>query len=103
MPEARSQVAAARLSPKRPVADVFPALSSLPLGNAGHLFVLPYQGLGGPCAGTMVFVPTGEFMCQLEPKPGFSVWEAGSDYLLGVQLDEMDRASVIVYGFGGLE
>ena len=74
------------------------------MGNAGHLFVFPYQRPGGdPRAGTMVFAPTGEFMCHLEPRPGFSVWEAGSDYLLGVQLDEMDRASVVVYGFGGLE
>ena len=97
-----SQVTAARLSPKRPVADVFPAFSSLLMGNAGHLFVLPYQRPGDdPRAGTMVFAPTGEFMCHLEPKPGFSVWEAGSDYLLGVQLDEMDRASVVVYGFAG--
>ncbi len=98
-----SQVDAVRISPKRPVADVFPAFSSLLMGNAGRLFVFPfpYQRLGDPRAGAMVFAATGEFMCHLEPKPGFSMWEAGSDYLLGVQLDEMDRASVVVYGFGG--
>lgn len=94
-------VDAARISPQRPVADVFPAFQSVLLGNAGHLFVFPYRRPDQPVAAAMVFAPTGEFMCHMEPKkPGFSVWEAGSDYLLGVHLNELDVATVKAYSFG---
>ena len=87
------------LSPKRPVAELFPAFDDLLMGNAGHLFVFPYPRPGQPVPATMVFAPTGKFMCHLTLKPGYSVWEAGSDYLLGVQLDEMENASIIVHSF----
>lgn len=93
-------VDAGAISPRRPVADVFPAFRSVLLGNAGHLFVFPYRRPGQPAAGAMVFAPTGEFMCHMERKPGFSVRKAGSDYLLGVHLDELDVPTVKAYSFG---
>lgn len=91
------------VNPRRPAADMFPAFQSVLMGNAGHLFVFPYRRPGQPAAGAMVFAPTGEFMCHMQPKPGFSVWEAGSDYLLGVHFDELDIATVMVYDFGAPE
>ena len=91
------------VNPRRPAADVFPAFYSVLMGNAGHLFVFPYRRPGQPVAGAMVFAPTGEFMCHMQSKPGFSVWEAGSDYLLGVHFDELDIATVMVYDFGAPE
>lgn len=91
------------VNPRRPAADMFPAFHSVLMGNAGHLFVFPYRRPGQPAAGAMIFAPTGEFMCHMQPKPGFSVWEAGSDYLLGVHFDELDIATVMVYDFGAPE
>lgn len=88
-----------RLSPRRPVADQFPAFSGLLVGNAGHLFVFSYPRPGRPRAGAMVFAPTGEFMCRLPPMPGYTLSEAGADYLLLVHLDELDVATVVVYSF----
>ena len=87
------------LSPRRPVADQFPAFNDLLMGNAGHLFVFSYPRPGRPRAGAMVFAPTGEFMCRLPPLPGYTLWEAGTDYLLLVHLDELDVATVVVYSF----
>ena len=97
-----SLVDSMRLSPRRPVADMFPAFDAVLMGNAGRLFVFPYQRPGQPPAGTMVFGPAGDFMCHLEPKPGFSVLVAGSDYLLGVHRDEMESETVVLYRFGSL-
>lgn len=94
-----SRVDGPMLSPRRPVADLFPAFEDLLVGNAGHLFVFPYPRPGRPELGAMVFAPTGEFMCHLPPMPGHSLWEAGDGYLLTVHLDEMDVASVVVRSF----
>lgn len=98
-----SPVDAALASPERAVADVFPAFHSVLMGNAGHLVVFPFQRPGQSVAGAMVFAPTGEFGCHMERKPGFSVWEVGSDYLLGVQLDDLDVATVKMYDFDAPE
>ena len=87
------------LSPKRPVADQFPAFSSLLVGNAGHLFVFPYRRPGQSRPATMVFAPTGEFMCRLPPMSGHLLTEAGTDYLLTVHTDELDVATVVVHSF----
>ncbi len=87
------------LSPRRPVADQFPAFSGLLMGNAGHLFVFPYPRPGQSRPTTMVFAPTGEFLCRLPPMPGHSLAEAGPDYLLLVHLDELDVPTVVVHSF----
>ena len=87
------------LSPRRPVADQFPAFSGLLMGNAGHLFVFPYPRPGQSRPTTMVFAPTGEFLCRLPPMPGHSLAEAGPDYLLTVHLDELDVPTVVVHSF----
>lgn len=95
-----SAVDAAYMSAKRPAADLFPAFSEILMGNDGHLFVFPYKRPRQAREGAMVFAPTGEFRCHLPPIPGFEVWEAGADYLLGVHLDEMESATVMLYRFG---
>ena len=87
------------LSPRRPVAHQFPAFSDLLMGNAGHLFVFPYRRPGQSRPATMVFAPTGEFLCRLPPMPGHSLTEAGPDYLLTVHTDELDVATVVVHSF----
>lgn len=94
-----SRVEGPMLSPQRPVADLFPAFSDLLMGKAGHLFVFPYSRPGRPVENTLVFAPSGEFMCHLPPRPRYRIWEAGPGYVLGVHLDEVDNASVAVYSF----
>lgn len=93
---------AARMSSKRPVADMFPAFRAILMGNDGHLLVFPYDRPRQDRKGAMVFAPTGEFLCHVEQKPGFSVWEAGPGYLLGVHEDEMENETVMLYSFGPL-
>ena len=39
----------------------------------------------------MVFAPTGEFLCHIEAKEGYTVLEAGADYVLGQHEDDLGR------------
>ena len=92
---------AALLSSERPVAEVFPAFSSVLVGVGGHLWVFRYRRPGVEVRpGAMVFAPTGEFLCHMEPKRGYTVLEAGTDYVLGQQEDDLGVPWIVLHSFG---
>ena len=76
-----SEYEEANLSPKRPVADVFPAVHLVAAGLDGSVWVYRYRR-NEATAGSrqMVFAPDGEFVCHLPTtKDNYTVWEAGAD------------------------
>ena len=92
---------AALLSRDRPVADRFPAFGSMMVDAAGRLWVFGYPRPQGRRP-AMVFAPTGEFSCHMPADrlgEGFTVLEAGADYLLGEQEDDLGIQWVVMYRF----
>ena len=86
----------ARLSQERPVADVFPALSSVRIGRDGRIWIRQYDRPRED-RGWLAFGPDGEFHCHLAQLPG-GVWEFGANYVLlrhdtalGIQTIRMHR------------
>ena len=69
----------ANLSPKRPAADVFPAVSSVMAGVDGTVWVWRYRRPGAAARSRlMAFGPDGEFVCHLATgKSDFTVREFG--------------------------
>ena len=84
---------------ERPVADVFPAFSSLKVGTDGRLWVAPYPRPGEEPQRWMGFEPDGTFSCHLERVP-VSIYEIGADYVLGVQSNELGVQTVAMYRLG---
>ncbi len=92
---------AALMSRDRPVAEVLPAFSGVLVGGAGHLWVFRYRRPGVEVRpGAMVFAPTGEFLCHMPTMKGYSVLEAGADYVLGQQEDDLGIQWVVMHRFG---
>ena len=88
------------ISSGRPVADVMPAISNLLVGRDGRLWVWPYRRPGAGPTRAMAFSPDGEFLCHLErpsEAAGFSVWEFGADYALGVSASDLGIETVVVH------
>ena len=90
---------AANLNPERPAADVFPAVSSVQVGQDGSVWVWPPRRPRAPGQRrAMGFGPDGDFVCHLQNrKTDFSVWEFGADYALGVHTDELGIQRVAMY------
>ncbi|MDE2763454.1 MAG: hypothetical protein OXQ94_11820 [Gemmatimonadota bacterium] len=89
----------ANLSPKRPAADVVPAVHSVRAGVDGSVWVYRYRS-NGAVAGSrqMVLAPDGEFVCHLPAtKDNYAIWEAGADYVLGVHTTELGVQHVAMY------
>lgn len=88
------------ISPERPVADVMPAISTVQVGRDGRLWVRPYRRPGADPTRAMAFSRDGEFLCHLE-RPGgaagFSVWEFGADYALGVSASDLGIETVVMH------
>ena len=89
----------ANLSPKRPAADVFPAVSSVKAGVDGTVWVWRYRRPGAAARSRlMAFGPDGEFVCHLATgKSDFTIWEFGADYVLGVHTTEFGVQHVAMY------
>lgn len=88
------------LNPERPAADVFPAVSSVQVGQDGSVWVWRYRRPGeSDQTGAMRFGPDGEFICHLSPEmDDYSIWEFGADYVLGTHTDELGVQRVAIYG-----
>ncbi|MXX56559.1 MAG: hypothetical protein F4X15_16755 [Gemmatimonadetes bacterium] len=84
------------ISESRPVADVFPTVSSLRVGRDGRLWVYPYPR-PGEGADWWIFGQDGDFQCRLEHPGGVTIYELGADYLLGVHIDELDVERVVMH------
>ena len=70
----------AMISPDRPVADVFPAISSVRIGRDGRIWVRQYDRPRED-RGWLAFGADGKFFCHMAQTPG-DVWEIGADYVL---------------------
>ena len=94
-----SQFEEANLSPKRPAADVFPAVSSVRAGVDGTVWVYRYRRPGAPARPRlMAFSPDGDFVCHLATgKSNFTIREFGADYVLGVHTTELGVQHVAMY------
>ena len=86
------------ISPERPVADVFPVMSSVRIGRDGRIWIRQYDRPRED-RGWLAFSADGKFACHMAQPPG-DVWEFGADYVLlvhqpelGVQTVRMHRAS----------
>ena len=93
-----SQFEDANLSPRRPAADVLPAVSSVKAGVDGSVWVYRYRKPGETGPRLMGFDPEGDFVCHLvSGKSGFSIREFGADYVLGVHTNELGVQHVAMY------
>lgn len=93
-----SQFEEANLSPKRPAADVLPAVSSVKAGLDGSVWVYRYRKPGETGPRLMGFNPDGDFVCHLvSGKSGFTIREFGADYVLGVHTTEFGVQHVAMY------
>ena len=70
----------AAISPDRPVADMFPYISTVKIGRDGRIWV-KRSNLPGEERGWLAFGADGGFVCHLAAMPSY-VWEFGEDYVL---------------------
>ena len=82
----------ATISEDRPVAELFPAISSVVVGRDGRIWVRQYDR-PREVRGWLAFEPDGQFLCHLAPLPG-SIREFGSDYVLLRQESELGIQTV---------
>ena len=83
------------VSEQRPVARVFPTVSSLKVGRDGRLWVARYRRPGERWA-WMVFGPEGDFICW-SPQLPVIPYEFGTDYVLGTRTDDRGVERVQMY------
>ncbi len=70
----------AAISPDRPVADMFPYISTVKIGRDERIWINRYN-LPGEERGWLAFGADGTFVCHLAEMPG-SIQEFGADYVL---------------------
>ena len=87
------------ISDRRPVADVFPTVTSVQVGRDGRLWVYPY-GRPGTTEDWWAFGTDGDFQCRLDHPAGVAIYEFGADYLLGMHSDDLGVERVVMYGLG---
>ena len=85
----------ARVSSNRPVADLFPSISTVMIGKDGRIWVRQYDRPRED-RGWLGFSPGGEFVCHLGQLPG-SVWEFGDDYVLLLRESELGIQTVALH------
>jgi hypothetical protein len=62
-----------------------------------NLWVADYLAPGDEQPRWRVFDPEGRMLGTIETPIGFTIHEIGSDYLLGVERDELDVEKVVIY------
>ncbi len=82
----------AMISEARPVAELFPAISTVMVARDGRIWVRQYDR-PREGRGWLAFEPDGQFLCHLEPLPG-SVREFGSDDVLLLHASELGVQTV---------
>ena len=93
---------ARRMLESLPMAETFPAFSSIIADALGYLWVEEYEFPGEERDGVLwtVFDPEGRVMGFVETPEGVRVFEIGADYLLGTVRDELGVEYVRVWGLG---
>jgi hypothetical protein len=74
-----------------------PAFSALMVDALGQLWVAEFEPEPVPVSGWHVFSPEGELLGRVATPLGLEVHEIGADYLLGVELDELEVSFVRRY------
>ena len=82
----------ATISEDRPVAELFPAISTVMVGRDGRIWVRQYDRPRED-RGWLAFNPDGQFLCHLAPPRG-SIREFGPDYVLLRQESELGVQTV---------
>ncbi len=86
----------ASIGDSRAVAERFPTASDLMLGGDGRLwvkrFVRPREE-----PEWLAFGPHGGFVCRFTPGSGLTPYEFGSDYVLGLRIDDLGTERVLMY------
>ncbi|MXY08158.1 MAG: hypothetical protein F4058_04425 [Rhodothermaceae bacterium] len=82
----------AMISPERPVADVFPAISSVRIGRDGRIWIRQYDRPRED-RGCLAFGADGKFLCHMAQPPG-DIWEFGADYVLLLHRSELGVQTV---------
>ena len=92
---ARANMAAYRASIGRPL----PLFSSPLADDEGRVWLPSYQARGELTAVPpyLVIGPDGEWLGTVEAPPGFRILDVAGGLVLGVELDEVDVESVVVY------
>ena len=76
----------------RPVADVFPVMSSVMIGRDGRIWIRRYDRPRED-RGWLAFGAEGEFICHMAQLPD-DVWEFGADYVLLLHKSELGIQAV---------
>ena len=90
--EERDEYDDATLSPERPVADLFPVMSSVRIGRDGRIWVRQYDRPREE-RGWLAFGSDGRFLCHMAQLPG-SVREFGADYVLLLHRSDLGAQTV---------
>lgn len=85
-------------SAKTPYPETLPAYDEIVADSAGELWVSRYPTAAGQANLWTIFDPAGRLIGDVSTPPGFSVFEVGSDYLLGVARDSLDVERVELLG-----
>ena len=90
------QAEARRRYRSTPVAERFPAFTSLVVDALDYLWVQEYEFPGEERPGSLwtVFDPAGRVLGFVETPHGLQVFEIGENYILGHAMDELDVESV---------
>ena len=82
-----------------PLAETFPAFTSVMTDAAGNLWVEEFKFPREDRPGVLwtVFDPTGQVLGFVETPEGLEIYEIGEDYILGWTQDELDVESVQVW------
>ncbi|MGD9523280.1 MAG: hypothetical protein AB7N73_06230 [Gemmatimonadales bacterium] len=99
-PEMKATFLDPQISSKRPVADVYPAVTGLVMGRDGRIWVREYAEEGADTRRWLAFSAEGRALCHAE-FPAVEVAEIGSDYLLAKTTDALDAEQVVLYRLRG--
>jgi len=80
------------ISPERPVADVFPAISSVRIGRDGRIWIRQYDRPRED-RGWLAFGADGKFLCHMAQPPA-DIWEFGADHVLLLHESELGVETV---------
>ena len=96
-PAARRELVEPLVSEKRPVAEQFPAFSTVMLGRDGRIWVKDYVRPRELQTRWTAYGPDGRFVCGAVLPDVEQVLEFGADYVLALHHDDMDVERVVEY------
>jgi hypothetical protein len=88
----------AQIGDHRPVASTFPGHAEVIVDRAGRLWVKEYdRPLDEESSRWLVFEQDGRFVCQLRIPVSLQVFDAGMDYVLGAERDDLGVEYLVQY------